>query len=210
MTTCLSVPISMDAKTVYFDTQGETYSAIKVYAWNSSNESENNTWGTGSSLEKIGNYVWTVTLPDQYDRAIFCKDNVSDGNKITQNGVISDGKLYSKTGSDANNDAGINYQLLIQANAEGVDWNQGKALTQDPSNPSVFTGEIEMSGNANFRFAHAPNGGNYSKFSVYAPSSETSVSEGSTTMLAQNNSTKQGNWKIPAGTYTVKYSMMER
>ena len=206
VTTCLSVPISMDAKTVYFDTQGETYSAMRVYAWNSENTDENTDWNSGGVVcEKVGNYIWKATFDDKYNTAIFCKEKLDNNNKLNgANGSsISDGKLYSSS-----NTSGIPYQLLIQANADGVDWNQGKALTQDPSNPSVFTGEIEMSGNANFRFAHAPNGDNYSKFSVYAPSSETSVSEGSTTTLAQNNSTKQGNWKIPAGKYTVKVDLL--
>lgn len=205
VTACLSVPISMDAKTVYFDTQGETYSAMRVHAWNSENTDENTDWNSGGVVcEKVGNYIWKATFDDKYNTAIFCKEKLDDNNKLNgANGSsISDGKLYSSS-----NTSGIPYQLLIQANAEGVDWNQGKALTQDPSNPSVFTGEIEMSGDANFRFAHAPNGDNYSKFSVYAPSSETSVSEGSTTTLAQNNSTKQGNWKIPAGKYTVKVDL---
>lgn len=83
VTTCLSVPISMDAKTVYFDTQGETYSAMRVHAWNSENTDENTDWNSGGVVcEKVGNYIWKATFDDKYNTAIFCKEKLDDNNKL--------------------------------------------------------------------------------------------------------------------------------
>ena len=195
---CMYVPISMDAVTVYFDTQGQTYSSMKAYAWKSTDISDDKK----TDMEKVGNYIWKVTLPDYMDRVDIYKENYTSGNRLVRDLDIyrGNGKIYSQ-----GNRSGIAYQLLIQADADGVDWSDGKILTWDASNPSVFTGEIEITGNGYFRFAHAPAGDNYSKYSVYAPSADTSVTAENATDLASGNS---GNWQIAAGKYDVKVNLL--
>lgn len=202
LATGVACPLALDAKTVYFDTNGCALGAndvVTVHQW-TDNGASYTTWNTeGTKGTKVGSRVWKIEINDNADHVIFCKNSLADSNKLSAtNYAVQDGYMYSVKQS-----SGIQYGLKIHANADGVDWNSGMNLTQDSSNPSVFTGKINMAGASYFHFSHG--GSTSSNFTVYAPSnSHTDIPANIEQQLSCDGT---GNWHIDTGEYNVKVDL---